>query len=182
VSERPAAALRKQKRVAGAKRESLRKRCGWSCGHNRAPQIKDATSIERFHGSTFQRLHMSRVFTLAVLSDVHYFSAAEAARGRDYEMKSIPNPLIRHALRVYRHYIWLRHPFDHSHLLDKFIERVGPVDRVIGNGDYSCDSAFVGVSDDAACESARDCLGKLRGGSFRFSVKPTKVQSAKRSG
>jgi 3',5'-cyclic AMP phosphodiesterase CpdA len=106
---------------------------------------------------------MSRVFTLAVLSDVHYFSAAEAARGRDYEMKSIPNPLIRHALRVYRHYIWLRHPFDHSHLLDKFIERVGPVDHVIGNGDYSCDSAFVGVSDDAACESARDCLGKLRG-------------------
>jgi hypothetical protein len=106
---------------------------------------------------------MSRAFTLAVLSDIHYFSAAEAARGRDYETRNIPNPLLRFSLKTYRHYIWLRHPSDHNRLLDTFIERASPVDHVIGNGDYSCDSAFVGVSDDAACESAQQCLGKLRG-------------------
>ena len=33
---------------------------------------------------------------------------------------------------------------------------------MIANGDYSCDSAFVGVSDDAACQSVRECLGELR--------------------
>jgi hypothetical protein len=35
-------------------------------------------------------------------------------------------------------------------------------DWVVANGDFSCDSAFVGVSDDAALQSARECLGKLR--------------------
>ena len=35
-------------------------------------------------------------------------------------------------------------------------------DYVIANGDYSCNTAFVGLSDDAACQSARECLGKLR--------------------
>jgi hypothetical protein len=33
---------------------------------------------------------------------------------------------------------------------------------VVANGDYSCDSIFVGLSDDAAFESANECLGKLR--------------------
>jgi hypothetical protein len=33
---------------------------------------------------------------------------------------------------------------------------------VIANGDYSCDSAFVGVSDDAAFASAQQCLEALR--------------------
>ena len=35
-------------------------------------------------------------------------------------------------------------------------------DYVVANGDYSCNSAFVGLSDDASFESARECLGKLR--------------------
>ena len=33
---------------------------------------------------------------------------------------------------------------------------------MVANGDYSCDSIFVGLSDDAAFESASECLGKLR--------------------
>jgi hypothetical protein len=32
----------------------------------------------------------------------------------------------------------------------------------VANGDYSCDSGFVGVSDPAAFQSAQECLGKLR--------------------
>jgi hypothetical protein len=57
----------------------------------------------------------------------------------------------------------MRDSFAHNHLLDWFIEENKEADLVIANGDYSCDTAFVGVSDDAACESARACLEKLRG-------------------
>src|SRR5690606_24730955 len=32
----------------------------------------------------------------------------------------------------------------------------------IANGDYSCDSAFIGVADPAARQSAHECLSKLR--------------------
>jgi hypothetical protein len=116
---------------------------------------------------------MSRAITLAVLSDVHYFSTAEGTRGADYEIRNIPNPLLRAALGAYRHYIWLRHPFEHNNLLDTFLERAGSVDAVIANGDYSCDSAFVGVSDDAACQSVRECLSKLSnrfGDSFHATI------------
>src|SRR5207247_922891 len=34
--------------------------------------------------------------------------------------------------------------------------------HVVANGDYSCDSAFVGVSDEAAFQSAAECVAKLR--------------------
>jgi hypothetical protein len=105
---------------------------------------------------------MARVFNLAILSDIHYASAAEQARGDDYETRGIRQPPLRWLLKAYRHFIWLRHPLRNNHLLDTFLQRVGKVDYVIANGDYSCDSAFVGVSDDAACQSARECLTRLR--------------------
>jgi hypothetical protein len=50
----------------------------------------------------------------------------------------------------------------HNHLLDEFIERAGSPALVVANGDYSCDTAFMGIADDAALESARECLQKLR--------------------
>jgi hypothetical protein len=49
-----------------------------------------------------------------------------------------------------------------NHLLDQFLAHPNRADLVIANGDYSCDSAFLGLSDDAALQSARECLGKLR--------------------
>jgi hypothetical protein len=113
---------------------------------------------------------MPRPVTLAILSDIHYASAAEQARGPDYEFRSVTNPLIRLLARTFRHFVWLHYPLKQNHLLDQFLERAGAADYVIANGDYSCDSAFVGVSDDAACQSAKECLGKLRhrfGGRFR---------------
>lgn len=70
--------------------------------------------------------------------------------------------MARQFVRAYRHFIWQRDPFAHNHLLDRFIQAAGTPDFVVANGDYSCDSAFVGVSDDAACQSARECLHKLR--------------------
>jgi hypothetical protein len=56
----------------------------------------------------------------------------------------------------------MRHPFDQGRQLDRFLAEVGPVDYLVGNGDYSCNSGFVGVSDPAAGESAQECLRKLR--------------------
>ena len=99
---------------------------------------------------------------IAILSDIHYAGAAEQARGQDYEIRSITNPLLRSLVWFYRHFIWMRHPFAQSLQLDHFLNQIAPVDYVVANGDYSCDSGFVGVSDDAAWQSAQECLGKLR--------------------
>ena len=41
--------------------------------------------------------------TVAVVSDIHYAGAAERARGENYEMRAIPNPVLRTMARAYRH-------------------------------------------------------------------------------
>src|SRR5262245_14546475 len=107
-------------------------------------------------------VRMIRSCRVAVLSDVHYAGALEQARGKDYEISGMPNPLSRLFVRVYRHVIWQRDPMNQNHLLDRFLVEARGADYVIANGDYSCDSGFVGVSDEAACQSARECLDKLR--------------------
>src|SRR5438445_4407329 len=106
-------------------------------------------------------LVMARQKTILILSDIHYACDAERQR-RGHETRVIANPLLRRAVRAYRYYIWLRDPFAHNHLLDEFLRRADSPDWVVTNGDYSCDTAFVGVSDAAAFESARQCLTKLR--------------------
>jgi len=100
--------------------------------------------------------------TVAILSDIHYAGAAERARGDNYELRVIANPVQRAVTRFYRHVFWMRFPLDQAPQLDRFITSVGTVDYVVANGDYSCDSAFVGVSDPAAFASTQECLGKLR--------------------
>lgn len=100
--------------------------------------------------------------TVAILSDLHYAGAAERARGEDYELRTIANPFLRAAARAYRHIIWMRHPLEQGRQLDRFLAEAGPADYVVANGDYSCNSGFVGVSDPASGESALECLGKLR--------------------
>src|ERR1043166_2585177 len=67
---------------------------------------------------------MTRTCTLGILSDIHYASAAEQARGSDYEWRGLANPMLRLLVRLHRRFLWLR--------------------------------------DDAACQSTRECLGKLR--------------------
>ena len=104
---------------------------------------------------------MSNRYRLAIFSDPHYASNAEQQR-RHYQMQGIDNPLARLAIKSYRRWIWLRDPFAHNHLLDQFLSQTDSPDYVIANGDYSCDSAFVGVSDDAAFQSASECLQKVR--------------------
>jgi hypothetical protein len=100
--------------------------------------------------------------TIAILSDIHYAGAAEQARGNDYELRDIANPLLRSAVRIYRHFIWMRRPVNQNAQLDRFLAQVGPVDYAVANGDYSCNTGFVGLSDDAAFQSAAECLSRLR--------------------
>jgi Calcineurin-like phosphoesterase len=104
---------------------------------------------------------MGETRTIFVLSDIHYASAAEKARGGT-ELTAIGNPLLRLCVRAYRHFIWKRDPFAHNHLLDEFLEQSNQADYVVGNGDYSCDTAFTGVSDDACFQSVHQCVSKLR--------------------
>jgi len=104
---------------------------------------------------------MIRRKTILIISDIHYACDAEKLR-RGHETRIIPNPVLRRAVKAYRQYIWLRDPFAHNHLLDDFLARADSPDVVVANGDYSCDTEFIGVSDDAAFESARQCLHKLR--------------------
>lgn len=105
---------------------------------------------------------MSRPLRLAILSDVHYAGPREQAAGDDYEHRVIQNPFLRFALRQYRRYIWLRYPLQQNGQLDRFLATVPEVDYAIANGDYSCNTAAIGVSHDAARESVQECLGKLR--------------------
>lgn len=105
---------------------------------------------------------MAETITLGILSDIHYASAAEQARGRDYDTLGIANPLLRRCARAYRRLIWVENPFGQNHLLDRFLAQAGTLDYVVALGDYSCDSASLGVSDEAACQSVRECLDKLR--------------------
>ncbi len=100
---------------------------------------------------------MPRVF---IVSDIHYAGPAEQARPF-HELRSVANPVLRQALRLYRNHVWLKNPLAHNPLLDRFLERARGADYVVANGDYACNSSFTGLSDDAAFESARICLEKL---------------------
>ena len=106
---------------------------------------------------------MSRRFQIAVLSDIHYAGPREQAVGDDYETRVIANPFLRRVLRLYREHIWLRYPLRQNGQLDRFLASVPEVDFVIANGDYSCNTSAVGLSDDTAMESAQLCISKLRG-------------------
>lgn len=109
--------------------------------------------------------------SVVILSDIHYAGAAEHARGDDYELRAIRNPLLRTFVTFYRHFYWMRHPLEQGRQLDRFLEQNLQADYLVANGDYSCDTGFVGVSDEAARQSAAECLGKLRdrfGGRARF--------------
>lgn len=104
---------------------------------------------------------MSATATVLIVSDIHHAGAAERQR-QGYEIACAPNWPVRQFVRAYRGYVWLRDPLGNGRFIDAFLQRSGPADFVIANGDYSADSRFVGVSDNAAFASAEECLAKLR--------------------
>ena len=91
---------------------------------------------------------MPQTCTLGIVSDIHYAGAAEQARGDDYEFREVAHPLVRLALKMYRRFIWLHQPLSQNHRLDTFLSRAAGFDYLVANGDYSCNSGFVGVSDE----------------------------------
>ncbi len=98
---------------------------------------------------------------ILVVSDIHYATEGEQAR-RGHEARAIGNPLLRGAARAWRHWVWLRDPLAHNHRLDRIIAANPNPDWVVANGDYTLDTAFVGVSDPPSFASAEIALGALR--------------------
>lgn len=104
---------------------------------------------------------MDSLIRLLVLSDIHHAGPMEQARqGRVPEDRSVLWQ--RLLLRAHRRFIWLENPLAHNHMLDRFLTQAGEPHWVVANGDYSCDSAYLGLCDNAAFESASICLGRLR--------------------
>ena len=99
--------------------------------------------------------------TLLVLSDVHRSGPGEQAR-RGFDSQAVANPFLRTFQRVYRRHVWLEDPMAHNHLLGEILRRVPDPEWVVANGDFTLDTAFVGVTDDAAFESAAEALAELR--------------------
>ena len=109
--------------------------------------------------------------SVVIISDIHYAADAECACGNDYELRAIRHPLLRALVSIYRHYFWMRHPLEQGRQLDRFLSRKVNADFLVANGDYTCDTGFVGVSHGAAAQSVQECLGKLHeryGGRARF--------------
>jgi 3',5'-cyclic AMP phosphodiesterase CpdA len=114
----------------------------------------------------------SKTFRIAVISDIHYAGVEERARCADFFVR-IKHPVARIFARLFHHFLWLREIGGHNHMLDRFLADVGAADLVVANGDYSCNIAEVGLSDDAAFASAQECLAKLRvrfGDAFRATL------------
>lgn len=106
---------------------------------------------------------MSRTFSIAVVSDIHYAAAEERARCADFShRRQAKFAAARIAERAFHHFIWLRDHGAHDNLLDTFLADAGQPDIVVANGDFSCNTAQSGLSDPAAFASAEECLGKLR--------------------
>lgn len=100
-------------------------------------------------------------FRILVASDMHHAGPLEKLRtGRIPGDQS--KAWQRFLLRPYRKYVWLDDPRAHNSLLDAFLDRAGQPDLVVANGDFACNSAYLGMCDDAAFESAQICLGRLR--------------------
>lgn len=105
--------------------------------------------------------------SVLIMSDPHHAGPAEQAR-RGYELAVAPNWPVRQLLRAYRGLYWQRDPLGNGRFLAEFLRRAPDADFVVANGDYSADSAFIGVADDGAFASAAECLARLRG---RFGAK-----------
>jgi len=99
--------------------------------------------------------------SFVVVSDIHHAGPSERARA-GFESRSISNPLQRCIARTYRHFFWKRDPLAHLDHFDRFLAEAGEPDLVVANGDFSVDSGFVGLADDAVFETVRLCVGRLR--------------------
>ncbi|MBI1841135.1 MAG: metallophosphoesterase [Verrucomicrobia bacterium] len=104
---------------------------------------------------------MSSSLRLVIVSDIHYAGPRERERAGKISGDRT-RPWQRMLVRAYRKYFWLADPFEHNGLLDQFLAAAGDPDWVVANGDYACDSAYLGMMDEEAFESASLSVGLLR--------------------
>lgn len=100
---------------------------------------------------------------ILILSDLHYACDAEQAR-EGHEGRVIDNAPVRWLAAAYRRHVWLAEPHRQNFRLPQILEASERPDWVVVNGDLTLDTAFVGVSDAAACCSVQECLETLRRG------------------
>ncbi len=101
---------------------------------------------------------------ILVFSDVHYACEAERARGHT-ESKVISNPLLKLPVWFFRRFFWQGAPMAQNHFLDHVLASTSGnhnFDLVVVNGDFTSDTRFIGVADDAAFESAKICIEKIK--------------------
>ncbi len=98
---------------------------------------------------------------LLIVSDLHFAGPGEQAR-RGHEARVIGNPVLRSLANAWRQGVWLRDPLAQNHRLGQIIRANPAPHLVVANGDFTVDTNFVGVSDDASLESAALALGELR--------------------
>ncbi len=103
---------------------------------------------------------MKAAASLLIISDIHYASAVELERA-DPEGVVVPRRWLRPLARTFRR-LWLGELTRNNWMFNEFVRSAEDADIVVANGDFSCDTAFVGVSDDAAMMSAKECLAQLR--------------------
>ncbi|WCJ58726.1 metallophosphoesterase [Fontisphaera persica] len=104
---------------------------------------------------------MGEALTVLVASDFHYAGPTERRR-RGYESRGLRPWWMRWYVRAYYRWVWMADLTAHYVQLRQFLHLAPPADWLIVNGDYSCDSAFLGVMEEGAFESASQCLAQLR--------------------
>lgn len=108
-----------------------------------------------------QRSDASAKVRVLIVSDIHYACESEQARA-GHEGRVISCAPVRWAAAAYRRFVWLAEPHQHNHRVQQILEREPNPDWVVINGDLTSDTAFIGVSDDAASQSVVECLELLR--------------------
>jgi len=98
---------------------------------------------------------------VTVFSDIH-FAGPEERQRHGFEIRAIGNPALRLMAHVWRDWFWLRDPLGAHDCLGRLIAASPDPELLVANGDFTVDTAFVGVSDDAALASASEALSTLR--------------------
>jgi len=104
---------------------------------------------------------MGNPIQILVASDFHYAGPTERSR-RGYESRGLRPWWMRWYVRAYYRWVWMADMTAHYVQLEQFLKAAPAADWLVVNGDYSCDSAFLGVMEAGAFESASECLGRLR--------------------
>jgi len=101
-------------------------------------------------------------YTILVISDIHYASDPELARGPDHELDGISSASKRKLLGLIRRHVWIGNPFLSRTLLKQILSQPLECDLVVALGDYGLDPEYMGVADPIVYSNVSECLNLLR--------------------